>query len=628
MENKNKYRILYNLNHKTAMPFEVELLKRLGFEVFVSNSVPADSLTMRSAAKKSPDLDHGLTIDERSLKYLNEIDFYKPLSGAAMELVNKYFDAVFAIADPKIIDAYLRSFRGMVFLRAYGNANEFKYSKYFSDVIGPSHLDSVKRQGQRFKFAGIFKNIPDVESHEYKAASIWLPLGLPKSYFKDVNTWVGGGDEIVFLAPDILHSSYYYGSYLNFRKEFSDYSYRVLGQQRIRPADEKVLGFVPDDSFVKLMHTAAAYIYPSKEERHLHYTPVEAMVIGMPVIFDKSGALKQLFDRPSPGAYGSPSEAREKLSRLVSGDRQFASAIQKSQASVIQKMSIDWCFEVWKKAFDESVFPVLKRSREDVIENVDLPNFSLDTFPIEASAYRWLHSFDFKPHLLIQGSATLPRVCERADALLGDTDFLGKTVLEIGEGEGAYAVQSIRQGAKSVTTLCVNEEQFEKCSLVKQSLVFPEWHLRLVGLADIADFISSQVEPVDIVIIHGLLNHSHDVIRLLGATGRIAKQSIIFEYWQGDLQDSSEPSIVYTSRDQRSAGYPIIKLNDKAIISVLNEMTFSKVNLTPTPNESSRFILRLERNNKNVSQTNMTVKKEPKASSLWSKRKIFGLNQR
>ena len=48
MRNRNK-RILWLLNHKTLMPYEVKLLLELGFEVFTPKITPT-SPTLRSCA--------------------------------------------------------------------------------------------------------------------------------------------------------------------------------------------------------------------------------------------------------------------------------------------------------------------------------------------------------------------------------------------------------------------------------------------------------------------------------------------------------------------------------------------------------------------------------------------------
>jgi hypothetical protein len=587
---REKLRILYNLNHKTAMPFEVELLRRLGFEVFVTRTRFAErDVAMRSAANKDSNWDKHLSIDAESLAFLNEQDFYRPLPIKAMSLVNELFDAVVCIADAQVVNAYVQCFDGLIIVRAYGGDNSFWYSRSFSNQIGPRHFEDVRRLGERFVFAGIFDSIVKAEVAEYRKYAVTLPLGLPASYFDQEKTWVGGSSNVLALAPDVLHSAYYTEVYRNLKRDFLGYSLRIMGQQRIKPEDPAVLGYVSDSEFSSIMSTAAAYLYPSQERRHLHYTPVEAMVTGLPVLFDEEGALSGFFRSKPPGAYSTPKVARHLLDRLLSGDRDLAGAIIRSQSEVLEKMGIDWAYEQWRRVFDRELFGVLESIRARKVET-KTGNQQL-SIPYRVSGFDWLHSFNIAPHLVVQGHASLDEVKERGDALLGGVDVFNKTVLEIGEGEGAYAVRMIRAGCKKVITLCVNDDQLLKCQMVRDSLVLPAWELRRVGIEDLVGHIRTSSTTADWVIAHGISNYCLDVKRLLRTLAACAHEGLVLEFWSG-LREHVSRAVTIAKPSELKAGFPPVWFGSELAKALTARPELDEVEVFHTPGSPGRRVLR------------------------------------
>lgn len=362
-KNGKPLRAFYFLNHQTAMPFEVKLLVELGFEVFVTKQLSRDAVVFRSGLV-SYEYDETLTLPSDIIEKLNNHNFYDdPIPKSLKDIIESEFDLVFLIQLPRALDDFASFYTGVIFSRIYGESNEFSYSDYYKRMIGPRFPVLIERMGDRFFFAAIFPEIAENEKY-FKDRLLWTPLGVPDSFWRNQNTWCGGGEYLLAYFPDFKTVKYYEKKYEEFISLFSTQPYKVMGRQSETPSDSNVLGYLDDQEIHSVYQNCSAYTYTSDEKRHLHYTPIEAMIIGAPVLFNKHSILSSMFQGDAPGAYGSAEAARKLASRLVANDSSLIQEIKKSQEQVLKRQEFDWCCKQWKTAFEDKVFPVIEKRRQ------------------------------------------------------------------------------------------------------------------------------------------------------------------------------------------------------------------------------------------------------------------------
>jgi glycosyltransferase involved in cell wall biosynthesis len=102
-----------------------------------------------------------------------------------------------------------------------------------------------------------------------------------------------------------------------------------------------------------LYQHARLMIYPSIEPRHLHYSPLEAMIIGTPVIYKDGGLLERLAGSALPGQCSTAEEMNEKAKRILGGDQDLINAIRSSQKVILEKLSNRSVHQQWVDALEK-----------------------------------------------------------------------------------------------------------------------------------------------------------------------------------------------------------------------------------------------------------------------------------
>ena len=111
--------------------------------------------------------------------------------------------------------------------------------------------------------------------------------------------------------------------------------------------DPALLPYLSDAQLTQAYISTPVFVYPSTEPRHVHYSPIEAMVIGAPVLYRRGALIDILAGRPLPGACADTAEMRANASRLIRGDDSFAREIKESQVVVVKKFSLETAARQW-----------------------------------------------------------------------------------------------------------------------------------------------------------------------------------------------------------------------------------------------------------------------------------------
>ncbi|MGD9713065.1 MAG: glycosyltransferase [Thermomicrobiales bacterium] len=339
-------RLLWIVNHKTLMDAEVPIFERLGFSVFIPKLVPDDP-GYRSARIEFR-YDHDLQLPAAALSVLNRHEFYTASWSPTLTLIiNRYFDGLITSVSGFSVPVYeaIRKFQGLIVARVFGREDPARYTTFFDDA----QLDAVNDMRSRFVFGQGFGNLAQIEDGRLAARAKTLPLAVPPLVWDRAGTWKGTQATVLLLCPNIRDSPYYARVYEGIKAEFGRFPHVIMGRQNIRPADPAVLPYMTDGELLDLYSRVAAFAYPSLEPRHVHYSPVEAMIVGCPVLYMKGGMLDFLAGNPLPGMCRTMDEMQDKIARLLESDVELRDAIIASQQSIVDTFSTDVSQSRWEE---------------------------------------------------------------------------------------------------------------------------------------------------------------------------------------------------------------------------------------------------------------------------------------
>lgn len=344
-------RVLWLLNHQTLMPFEVSVLRSLGFEVYVPKIVPQDTVEFRSC-RVDPSLDAELTLAKDDLDLLNGHSFYdQPWSAALREVIARSFDIVITAIYPVPLGEAMKWFPGPVVARVFGLARDHSYSGIFRSHFPAGNVDLLKRLGRRFWLGQGYAVLSEVEDPWIAERAITLPVGLADQFFTAASPSDRHDPRILLACSNIGRIGYYRAIYDEFKRDFGDLPHVIVGVQSDPVDDTAVTGYVSDEELRKLYRTCRVFYYHSHEPRHLHYSPLEAMCHGLPVVFPSDGLLARLAGRCA-GQFSTLDEARRMIVRLLDGDVALHDTIVSQQSEFVRSLSRERLLPQWTDAIE------------------------------------------------------------------------------------------------------------------------------------------------------------------------------------------------------------------------------------------------------------------------------------
>ena len=352
MRSKHK-RVLWLLNHKTLMPYEAGLLQDLGFEVFTPKIVP-DAEEYRSCIVDDR-FDARLSIPPRCLERLNTFNFYDGRwPNDVVALLNQYFGTAFVVAHAQQIPEAVEKFEGNIAFRTFGLDGQRTYAQLLRLLFGDAFLAKIHALGRRFWFAQGYQQLQECEPPLLARRAVFLPVGLAPSSWRHANSWHGSTRKILFLCRNVVSSRYYASIYQQFKRDFGDLPHIIVGAQDVPVDDPNVVGYVSDDELQRLYSECAVLYYHSREPRHVHYSPIEASISGMPVVFYGDSLLGRLNEQPVGGAVATSAQARSTIERILAGDQALIDEIRRDQQQIAYHFSDAYCRPIWQQAVAES----------------------------------------------------------------------------------------------------------------------------------------------------------------------------------------------------------------------------------------------------------------------------------
>jgi glycosyltransferase involved in cell wall biosynthesis len=385
MEKKNK-RILWLLNHTTLRSSEVDMLVDLGFEVFTPKILP-DDRNFRSGSI-SYKYDHTLSIPSRLLEKMNQFNFYQQSWNRSFKnQINSHFgSAIVSKTSVPLINFVSEAFHGKIFLRAFG----------YSETSGASYEELATSRWSKITYNRLtkkkdfylgygYENVLDLEPKWIRERGVFLPLAVPPNIYLNQGKYLGDEEKILFVCPDINYTLYYQKIYTEFKNNFSRFPYVIAGAQR-RPVleDPNVVNFLKREEYDQLYVHSKVMFYHSREEKHIHYHPFEAIIFGMPLVFFSGGMLEYMAGKKLPGCVDTWAEAKDIIGRILSDDQRLISEIIESQKVLLDSMDPNNVKEVWRRNF----IPILEdKAIEDDSKKISEKKYYKNAVNIGV----WLH---------------------------------------------------------------------------------------------------------------------------------------------------------------------------------------------------------------------------------------------
>jgi hypothetical protein len=334
------------------MPAEVPILRSLGWEIFIPKVIPDKDPQFRSAAV-TYEYDSSLSLSPAALDVLNHHAFYtRDWSPTLTQIMNESFQVVVTSFSGYIapLAEAARKFSGIVAARVFGREHAVRYSDLVVHTNRPDLLSDLSALKDRFVFAQGYDNLAEIEEEPMRSRGHTITVPLPAWIFKRQGCWTGAGSHALLLCPAATDGGYYQRIYSRDKRDFGDMPHLIFGRQIEPVGDPAVLPYQTDDELLELYATAPVFLYPSVEPRHIHYSPLEAMVVGTPVLY-RAGSLTDMLagKAEQPGRCESVAEMRAKAQRLLNGDRILADHIRTVQPRILDSFSADLAADQWRR---------------------------------------------------------------------------------------------------------------------------------------------------------------------------------------------------------------------------------------------------------------------------------------
>lgn len=132
----------------------------------------------------------------------------------------------------------------------------------------------------------------------------------------------------------------------------------------------------------------------------------------------------------------------------------------------------------------------------------------------------------------------------------------GKTILDLGCNEGAFAVEFARRGAAHVIGVEARRANFERCELVRNLLRLTNLEFLHADVKDVLpDWKQTHGQAPDIVFLSGLLYHLSDPYSMLAAVYDVAGDIVLIDTHIADPETSSHGCSEVMSRSWGGRDY-------------------------------------------------------------------------
>lgn len=205
--------------------------------------------------------------------------------------MNKWVDAIYIASFPDLVSKVLKWYKGIVVFRVFGGFKSYAEICQIEDV----DLSAFEQTKDRYIWSPILKSLSSIEDVRLVQNETYIPAfvsreRLPFKWMRE------DSDRIISTAiPYIHHSELLYSIFRMFADAFTGIDFVVLGKNDKSSKHcehPSILGNVDFNTLWSRLCRSRLFCYGGyMTPYHLHFTPLEAITIGVPTLFLKQSGL-------------------------------------------------------------------------------------------------------------------------------------------------------------------------------------------------------------------------------------------------------------------------------------------------------------------------------------------------
>lgn len=205
-----------------------------------------------------------------------------------VDLINKYIDCVVVPSDITLANYYLRNSNKHVIFRAFGHA----YSNVYTSHAISSGIDMSIFNSDKYIWSPICSTISRSENSNIKNNEYILRGFASESRLKNYR-WLAENSKLCICEVlSEVERGFYKILYDKFIKNYNGIPRIILGRNKKHNfSDSSIVGTTDDDTYYDMMCGCRLLVYTGETNLHLHYHPVEAMSMGIPVLYNKTSLI-------------------------------------------------------------------------------------------------------------------------------------------------------------------------------------------------------------------------------------------------------------------------------------------------------------------------------------------------
>ncbi|HSW94127.1 MAG TPA: FkbM family methyltransferase [Gammaproteobacteria bacterium] len=384
---RNKLRILYGASHRVLRFEEVPLFIEAGFEVI---PVKAHWEIFRIQEPGADDPAHPLypnwretcTIPNAVIEKIQAIDIlkYQDLNAGSgrvsphdAALLNEWIDIIYIPNLLPPVPRVLSWFKGLTLFRVYGEGKIMTYDEWAAN--SGANLNLLRIYDARYATMLMLYTLNGPEHRSILGTNVFH-VGPSVTRSRVTGQWKGDTSSRICNTSlsYIYENPHWTDIYHEFCEVFKDIPLRILGKNNksheVLKRDNRVTGIIKNDkAYLDILTDCRCLIDPGTSPFHTHYAPLEAIIMGIPVIFMESSGMAQEIIRVIPkdqltncGICTDFSEAKKIMQHCLD-DINYAKEVSANQRMIAEKMFSPASVLNQIKAFAEAAPELLTKAR-------------------------------------------------------------------------------------------------------------------------------------------------------------------------------------------------------------------------------------------------------------------------
>jgi len=358
-------RILWVGCHKLLVKTELVALRDLGFEVYrptYLSDIYDQSAIIEADSNPS-------TLPLEILQILDSTNFfYDLISEEVSKVINEYFDACIVTISPNWLKNLAMAFEGKLIYRTFGQP--YSLSVEF-ETIGLTR-ELINRDN--FFFLPHSLKSLEFEHAWLIARAIEVPYWIEDDVFKLEDTWSPSVSEgaIGLLCPNV-DNNYYKDHYRYLQRNFQRDFYRIFGVQRKKQSESWFKGTLDREKLLEEFRGLLGFQYTYYEENTCYLPPIEAAVIGVPILYPKGSLLSKYIGVNGPGEWEDEEQANCFAKRLLDKDARFIEEVLSAQGILKDLYRKEKCLPIFRDTFNTIIDLKIIVEEETKEEHVIVP---------------------------------------------------------------------------------------------------------------------------------------------------------------------------------------------------------------------------------------------------------------